>query len=72
MHIPFILTYIINNYNKTADKTASQNYHIICKWRLNILKLAGPSLSIKKLLLKNKYFATGLHTVKVLEEILNI
>lgn len=58
------------DYNTTADKTAAQNHNIIRKWCLSILKLAELSLSIKRLSLKKKRFAIGLHPVKFLEEVL--
>lgn len=59
------------DYNTTSDKISSQNYNIIRKWCLSILKLAELSLSIKRLSLKKKRFAIGLRPVKFLEEVLN-
>jgi len=59
------------DYNTTSDKIPAQNYNIIRKWCLSILKLAELSLSIKRLSLKKKRFAIGLRPVKFLEEVLN-
>ena len=59
------------DYNTTSDKIPAQNHNIIRKWCLSILKLAELSLSMKRLSIKKKRFATGLRPVKFLEEVLS-